>query len=152
MSKIGWTERTVNPFRAYDPETEKSGHFCQMVSEGCVNCYASNMQTFMFGMHNYSVQNREKVDLYVQEEALLSVIRRKKPTVYFWCSMTDMFWDEYPDEWIDKCFATMYETPGHLHLVLTKHPERAKEYLSAHHTTKRVAAEAHRSHIARHPV
>lgn len=79
-------------------------------------------------MHEFVVSNRDKVELFLHEPALEEVRRRKKPTRYFWCDMTDMFLDDYPFEWLDKIFATMALTPHHTHLVLTKRPARMLEY------------------------
>lgn len=54
---------------------------------------------------------------------------RKKPTTYFVNSMGDLFADGVPDEWIDKVFAVMAICPQHTFQLLTKRPERAREYL-----------------------
>jgi protein gp37 len=45
--------------------------------------------------------------------------------------MTDLFGSWVPDDWIDKCFATMALTPQHTHQVLTKRPERMLEYMQS---------------------
>lgn len=149
-SNIGWTEHTVNPFKAYDPSREATGHFCQKVSPGCKNCYASSLQK-RFRMHEYTVSNRENVELFLQEKDLDYVVKRKEPTLFFWCSMTDMFWEEYPDEWIDRCFGTMFEASHHFHLVLTKHPDRARSYLEDRHRIVRVSCKSYNDNIRRDP-
>ena len=128
-TNIEWTEHSVNPFRARNIETGEVGHFCIKVSAGCANCYAGKLQ-HRFGTHlDYDVRNKDKVELFLDESKLQEVLKRKKPTKYFWCDMTDMFYEGYPDDWIDKCFAVMALTPQHTHQILTKRPERMREYL-----------------------
>lgn len=128
-TNISWAEHSINPVRARDKNTGAAGHFCEKISTGCRFCYASAMQG-RFGMHEYLATNRDKVELFLDEHALKSVLARKKPTRYFWCTMTDLFWSAIPDAWIDRCFATMALTPRHTHLVLTKRAERMREYFS----------------------
>lgn len=59
------------------------------------------------------------------------------------CDMSDMFGAWVPDGWIDQCFATMALTPQHIHMVLTKRPERMQAYASALQTPFRVANIVH---------
>lgn len=130
-TNIEWTDMSVNPFRAKNIETGNIGHFCTKPSAGCKNCYAEKMQ-YRFGTHlNYDVRNRDKVELFLDESKLQAVLRRKKPTKYFWCDMTDMFLEDYPFEWIDKCFSVIALTPQHTHQILTKRPERMREYMKS---------------------
>jgi protein gp37 len=56
--------------------------------------------------------------------------KRKKPTIYFVNSMSDLFHDAVPFEFIDQVFATIRATPQHSYQVLTKRAERMKEYFS----------------------
>lgn len=128
-TKIEWCDFTVNPIRATGISTGAVGHYCEKISPGCKNCYASRLQK-RFGTPEYSVGNGNKVSLFLDLKVLESVIRRRKPTVYFWCDMTDLFLEHHPDEWIDQCFATMALTPQHRHLVLTKRAERMPKVLS----------------------
>ncbi len=130
-TSIEWTDHSVNPIRARNKATGKVGHFCEKISPGCKNCYASQMQKgpYLSGLE-YITGNRDKVEFFLDEKRLHQVIRRKKPTKYFWCDMTDMFLADYPDEWIDACFAAMALTPQHTHQVLTKRPERMAKYFT----------------------
>lgn len=66
--------------------------------------------------------------MFLDTSKLEEVLRRRKPTKYFWCDMTDMFGDWVPDEWIAACFGVMAATPHHTHQVLTKRPERMLEW------------------------
>jgi len=129
MTKISWTEKTVNPIIG-----------CSKVSEGCAHCYAEIMAARLAHMGNRPYQNVTGGDYenWFQcwngkttfvESALQKVLKRNKPTTWFWCSMGDMFHESVPDEWIDKCFAVMALTPQHTHMVLTKRAARMMEYM-----------------------
>jgi protein gp37 len=64
----------------------------------------------------------------LDEEALQIPLRRKKPTMYFCNSMSDLFHENVPDEFIDKVFAVMALCPQHTFQVLTKRPKRMRDY------------------------
>jgi protein gp37 len=64
------------------------------------------------------------------EDALTVPLKRKKPTVWFVNSMSDLFHKDVPFEFIDKVFAVMALTPRHTYQILTKQPERMAEYLN----------------------
>lgn len=131
MSKtsIEWADHSINPFRARNLETGKIGHFCVKVSPGCKNCYSSKLQSPYLTQLEFVASNRSKVQLFLEENALDQVLRRKTPTRYFWCDMTDMFLDDYPDAWIWKCLEVMRLTPQHTHMVLTKRADRLRSFM-----------------------
>jgi protein gp37 len=131
-TSIEWTDHSINPFRARNRDTGQVGHFCVKISPGCKYCYSSRLQS-RFGTFPFVVENRDKVELFLDESKLQDVLRRKIPTKYFWCDMTDMFLEDYPDEWIDPCFATMALTPWHTHQVLTKRAARMQKYFADLH-------------------
>jgi protein gp37 len=136
QTSIEWTEHSINPFRARSLATGRIGHFCVPASPGCwPNCYSSNRQK-RFGTYEFNILNRSKVELFLDESKLREVLRRRKPTKYFWCDMTDLA--DYPDDWIDRCFATMARTPQHIHQVLTKRSERMRDYLANPETEERI--------------
>jgi protein gp37 len=122
---IEWTDFTVNPFRFRNLETGKVGHHCTKISPGCKNCYSGKMQTgpYLSGL-DFIAENKPKGEFFLDENALQQVLRRRKPARIFWCDMTDMFLEDYPDEWIDRCFAVMALTPHLTHQVLTKRADR----------------------------
>ena len=126
-TSIEWCDHSINPIRAR--LGAGSGHYCEKVSPGCKNCYSSALQR-RFGMPSFAEQRRSEVEPYLHLPALDEVIRRRKPTRYFWCDMTDLFGAWVTDEWIDQCFATMALTQQHTHLVLTKRPERMRAYFA----------------------
>ncbi len=151
-TSIQWTDFSTNPIRArlrngggkmkggYDSGV---GHYCEKISSGCANCYASSTQP-RFGMPEFkghkaesffqhekqAVAVSDEVEVFFDESKLQEVLKRKKPAKFFRCDMTDLFGSWVPDEWIDKCFATMALTPQHTHQVLTKRPERAASYMA----------------------
>lgn len=129
-SKIEWTDASWNPIRARNKETGGVGHFCIHVSEGCRNCYAERMQKRFGNPARYVAQHRDKVELFLDEKAVAQPRRWRKPRRIFVCSMTDLFADFVPDEWIDKIFAVMALTPHHTYQILTKRPDRMSAYLS----------------------
>lgn len=61
-------------------------------------------------------------------ERLDDPVRRKKPTVYFVNSMSDLFHERVPDEYIDKVFAVIAQTPQHTYQILTKRAARMARY------------------------
>jgi len=64
------------------------------------------------------------------DHVLLAPLRRKIPTTYFVNSMSDLFHESVPDEWIDKVFAVMALSPQHTFQVLTKRAQRMRDYCS----------------------
>jgi protein gp37 len=156
-SPIEWLQRpgtkpaTWNPIRALDRSTGKRGWFCVHVHEGCRFCYAErlNMKLGDTGGngHAYAAQNRSKVDVILHEATLLQPLKWRSPRTIFPCSMTDLFGEWVSDEWLDKIFAVAGLCPQHTFIVLTKRPERMREYLKTlgrHHETDRVSLAAKR--------
>lgn len=121
-SKIEWTNKTWNPVRG-----------CTRVSEGCRNCYAE-----AFG-HRYSgpgkswdgfVRDRRwtgRVELVPSK--LNEPLSWQKPQRVFTCSMSDLFHESLSDDAITKVFAVMAAAPRHTFQVLTKRPERMREWM-----------------------
>ena len=130
-TKIEWCDLSVNPIRArrLDGLEYIPGHFCEKISAGCKNCYASRMQP-RFGMLPFLAENRKKVAIVFDSKALYAVRSRKKPSRIFWCDMTDMFLKGTPFDMICECFHTMIDTPQHTHLVLTKRPDVALQFFA----------------------
>lgn len=125
MSKIEWTEKTWCP----------GVYGCDPVSAGCRRCYAASFARRLAGMGrlNYA----EVVDskgwngkIVIEEESLKIPLERKKPTIWFVGSMTDLFHPAVPVEHLDKVFAVMALCPQHIFQILTKRPKRMYEYLS----------------------
>jgi len=61
-------------------------------------------------------------------ERLTDPIKRQKPTVYFVNSMSDLFHERVPDDYIDKVFEVITKTPHHTYQILTKRAARMARY------------------------
>ena len=110
-SKIEWTESTWNPV---------SG--CTKVSRGCDNCYAERMAMRLKAMGTRGYENGFEVTLH--PHALEKPLNMKKPQVIFVNSMSDIFHDKIPDEFIFQIFDVMNRAHWHTFQVLTKRPKR----------------------------
>ncbi len=110
-SKIEWTEQTWNPATG-----------CTKISEGCKNCYAEKMARRLKAMGLKGYENGFKLTL--QPNRLNEPLRRKKPTIYFVNSMSDLFHNKIPDTYIRKVFDVIKQAPQHTFQVLTKRAER----------------------------
>lgn len=126
MSKIEWTNRTWNPVTG-----------CFKVSEGCKNCYALRMshrlsQNPMIG-EKYAGTTTKTAggkanftgQINLHHDLVFEPLRWKKPAMVFVNSMSDLFHEGIPFDFIEKVFDTMIEANWHTFQVLTKRPERA---------------------------
>ena len=136
MTGIQWTDETLNPFRARYTEigvTEEpvyTGWHCERVSPGCENCYAETFNFKRLGTGlQYTRPNRDRVEHFLDEKMLAKPLHWRKPRRVFISSMTDVFGEWVPDEWLDRLFAVMALTPQHTYQILTKRPERMREYM-----------------------
>lgn len=114
-TKIEWTERTWNPITG-----------CTKQSIGCVNCYAERMSRRLCAMGNPKYINGFKLTMH--PEVLVEPLKWKKPSTIFVCSMSDLFHNDVPFDFIDKVFRIIEETPRHNYQILTKRAERMSEY------------------------
>ncbi len=139
-SKIEWTDRVWNPVRG-----------CARVSEGCRNCYAERIAARFsqplvqepsgeyYGgdpFAGFAKMTREgprwtgSVELI--PEKLTEPLRWRKPSLVFVNSMSDLFHEALPFDAIDCVFAVMALAPQHTFQVLTKRPERMRQFLIGH--------------------
>lgn len=123
-SKIEWTGDTWNPIRARDKATGKVGWFCEHASDGCRFCYAESMNRFRGNGVDYVRQNRDRVEIFLDEKALAKPLGWRKPRFIFPCSMTDIGADFVTGEMLAAMFCVMAETPQHTYQPLTKRPDR----------------------------
>jgi protein gp37 len=122
-TNIEWCEHSVNPIRARLKDTCSVGHYCEKTSPGCSACYASAFQP-RFHMPEFQEQrSNEAIECFLDTSKLEEVLKRKVPTRYFWCSMSDLFGRWVETDWIMQCFQAMMATPQHVHMLLTKRPE-----------------------------
>ncbi|WP_292992534.1 DUF5131 family protein [Nitrosomonas sp.] len=117
QSTIEWTEQTWNPTTG-----------CTKVSPGCKNCYAEVMARRLHAMGTPGYEN--EFNLTVHENRLSQPLLRKKPTVYFVNSMSDLFHEGVSDEFLDKVFEVIENTPQHTYQILTKRAERLPVYFN----------------------
>jgi protein gp37 len=138
-SKIEWTDATWNPIVG-----------CSLVSPACTNCYAMAMAARIERMTPEShyagttrIMNGKPVWTgalkQAPDETLLKPLRWKKPRRIFVNSMSDLFHESVPDEWLDRIFAVMALAHWHTFQVLTKRPSRMRDYLKDRETPKRIA-------------
>jgi protein gp37 len=129
-SKIEWTGFTWNPIVG-----------CSVCSPGCKHCYAMKMARRIELMgtapHYAGLTQMTKAGpvwtgklVQAPDDTLFEPLRRKKPTTWFVNSMSDLFHESVPDDWIDRIFAVMALCPQHTFQVLTKRSARMREYLS----------------------
>ena len=116
-TKIEWTDKTWNPITG-----------CTKKSAGCANCYAEVMTRRLKAMHLEKYSNG--FDLALHEDELLQPLQWKKSHNIFVCSMSDIFHENVPFEFVDKIISTIKQTPQHRYQILTKRAERMLEYFS----------------------
>lgn len=115
ISRIEWTEQTWNPTVG-----------CTKISPGCKNCYAEAMARRLKAMGAPGYDNG--FVLTVLPERLDDPIKRKKPTVYFVNSMSDLFHEKVPDDYIERVFDVIQRTPQHTYQILTKRAARMARF------------------------
>lgn len=76
--------------------------------------------------------------LAVQPQRLAQPIARKKPTVWFVNSMSDLFHEAVSDDYLDQVFDTIRRTPQHTYQILTKRAERLPSYFESHSVPENV--------------
>lgn len=114
-SRIEWTEATWNPTVG-----------CTKISPGCKNCYADSMAKRLKAMGTPGYENGFK--LTILPERLEEPIRRKKATVYFVNSMSDIFHKGVPDSYVEQVFDVIQRCPQHTFQVLTKRADRLASF------------------------
>lgn len=113
-SSIEWTESTWNPVTG-----------CTKISAGCKHCYAERMAKRLKHMGVAAYRNGFKVTL--QPQALEIPLKWKKPQLIFVNSMSDLFHEKVPDDFILQVFDVMNRADWHRYQILTKRPERVLE-------------------------
>ncbi len=116
-SKIEWTEATWNPVTG-----------CTEISPGCAHCYAKTFAERFRGVPGHPYENG--FDLQLRPGRLDQPLRWKKPRTIFVNSMSDLFHDDVPDEYIQQVFEVMEAAEHHRFQVLTKRSERLAQIAS----------------------
>ena len=110
---IEWTDETWNPVTG-----------CTKVSAGCKHCYAERLFPRPY-------PGRAFTDVQIHTERLKKPFHWRKPRRVFVNSMSDLFHETVPDEFLDQVFAVMALRPRHVFQCLTKRPERMQRYLNS---------------------
>jgi len=110
-SQIEWTDSTWNPVTG-----------CTKVSPGCKNCYAERMANRLRAMGQPNYKNGFELTLH--EHVVERPLSWKKPQVIFVNSMSDLFHEEVPAEFIFRLFNVMEKAHWHHFQILTKRAER----------------------------
>lgn len=115
-SKIEWTDATWNPATG-----------CTEISEGCKYCYArvvaEKMQKWKKPKYENGFNYTEHID------ALQIPLSWKQPKKIFVNSMSDLFHEQATDGFIDEVFKVMMQANHHTYQVLTKRPDRMREFI-----------------------
>jgi len=114
-SKIEWTQNTWNPTTG-----------CTKISSGCKHCYAEKMAKRLQAMGVRGYENG--FDLTILPERLEQPLKRKKPTIYFVNSMSDLFHEDIPDSFIENVFKVITQATQHEFQILTKRAKRMEEF------------------------
>lgn len=125
QTKIEWTEVTWNPTTG-----------CTKVSSGCKNCYAEKMALRLKGMGVKKYDNGFKLSIH--PAVLIEPYKWSSSKVVFVNSMSDLFHEDLPFEFLEKVFTVMNENPKHIFQVLTKRAELLLEYSSKLHWTDNI--------------
>jgi protein gp37 len=124
-SAIEWTDATWNPVAG-----------CTVLTAGCTNCYAMRMAARLsaMGVPKYQDLTRKSGGRYVwtgavtlDEAALAAPTTWRKPRLIFVNSMSDLFQEAVPIDFIARVWAAMAATPRHTYQILTKRPDRMAE-------------------------
>ncbi|MBN1530689.1 MAG: phage Gp37/Gp68 family protein [Thermoleophilaceae bacterium] len=113
-SAIEWTEATWNPVTG-----------CDKVSPGCAHCYAEAFAERWRGVPDHPYE--QGFDLRLWPARLDQPSRWRRPRMIFVNSMSDLFHEDIPFEFVERVFAAMGEAHWHTFQILTKRHERLAE-------------------------
>lgn len=115
-STIEWTDATWNPVRG-----------CTKISPGCKHCYAEVFAERFRGVPGHPYE--QGFDLRLVPEKLTEPLRWQTPKMIFVNSMSDLFHDGVPDDYIEAVAAVMVKARWHTYQVLTKRSARMTSLL-----------------------
>jgi protein gp37 len=116
-TKIEWTEATWNPIRG-----------CTKISPGCAHCYAETFAERFRGVPGHPYE--QGFDLRMIPEKLDEPLRWSRSRMVFVNSMSDLFHEDVPLEYIKRVCRVMQQANWHTFQVLTKRSERMRDLLS----------------------
>ncbi len=111
-SSIEWCQATLNPWTG-----------CTKVDPACAHCYIENTPPFRIAGRKFV---RGHIPLVFHMGRLDAMVRRRKPTLYFVNSLSDLFHEDASDDQIAQVFAAMALAPQHTFQALTKRHERMR--------------------------
>lgn len=120
-SAIEWTDYTWNPVTG-----------CSKVSQGCHFCYAERLWPKVSAAEakRLGTMPRPFTDVRTHPERLSQPLRLRRPRRIFVNSMSDLFHEDVPREFVELVFSTMAAAKRHTFQVLTKRPERMRALMS----------------------
>jgi protein gp37 len=113
-SAIEWTEATWNPVTG-----------CDRISPGCAHCYARTFAERWRGVPDHPYE--QGFDLRLWPQRVDQPLRWRRPRQIFVNSMSDLFHEDIPPDFIAEVFGTMVAADWHIFQILTKRPERLLE-------------------------
>jgi protein gp37 len=116
-SKIEWTDASLNPVRG-----------CTKISPGCTHCYAATFAERFRGVPGHPYE--QGFDLRIVPEKLAQPARWAKKKQVFVNSMSDLFQEGVPDEYVGTVCHVMHRVDWHVYQVLTKRSERLRDLLA----------------------
>jgi protein gp37 len=111
VSTIEWTNATWNPVTG-----------CTKISHGCKNCYAERMARRLYFMGQERYRNGFRITLH--QDLIEKPLHWKRPKYIFVNSMSDLFHEDVPAEFIERIFKIMVRAKWHIFQILTKRSER----------------------------
>jgi protein gp37 len=115
-SSIEWTDATWNPVRG-----------CTKISPGCAHCYAETFAERFRGVPGHPYE--QGFDLRLVPEKITEPLHWTKPKMVFVNSMSDLFHEDVPDDYIVKVAQVMAAADWHTYQVLTKRSDRLRDLL-----------------------
>lgn len=123
-STIEWTDATWNPVTG-----------CTKVSPGCLHCYAEQFAERFRGVAGHPYE--QGFDLKLWPDRLELPLRWKNPRMIFVNSMSDLFHEKVPDQYIEQVFDVMGRASHHTFQLLTKRSQRMAEWTEARYSLKK---------------
>jgi protein gp37 len=116
-SKIEWTDATWNPVRG-----------CTKISPGCAHCYAETFAERFRGVPGHPYE--QGFDLRLVPDKLMQPLLWRSPKMIFVNSMSDLFQEGVPDDYVEAVARVMTAAKWHTFQVLTKRSERLRDLLN----------------------
>lgn len=131
-SAIEWTDQVWNPVTG-----------CTPIASGCKHCYAREMHRRLRAMGSPKYQS-DFSEVRCHPDQLEAPLHWRKPRMVFVNSMSDLFHEDVPFDFVDEVIATIDHANWHTYQILTKRADRMREYFTRH---LRVFRPEHWSHL-----